>query len=77
MIEAARTNANATFDFVTELLSAKSFSEAVELSTTHARKQFETVSEQTKELAALAQKVATETTEPMKEGMNKAFKLVA
>jgi phasin len=77
VIEAARTNANATFDFVTELLSAKSFSEAVELSTTHARKQFETVSEQTKELAALAQKVATETTEPMKEGVNKAFKLVA
>ena len=55
----------------------KSISEVVELSTTHARKQFETVSGQTKELAALAQKVATETAEPIKESVTKTFKKVA
>jgi len=76
VIEAARANTNAAFDYARELLDVKSFSEVVELSTAHARKQFESVSEQTKELAALAQKVATETTEPFKAGATKAFRKV-
>ena len=59
-IEAARENTNATFDFCSELITVKSFSDLVELSTAHARKQFEAVTAQTKELAALAQKVATD-----------------
>jgi phasin len=77
VIEAARTNTNAAFDYARELLDVKSLSEIIELSTAHARKQFETVSEQTKELAALAQKVATETAEPLKSGVTKAFRKVA
>ncbi len=77
MIEAARANTNATFDFATQLMAVKSLSEAVELSTAHARKQFETLSAQTKELTALAQKVATETVEPIKESVTSAFKKVA
>jgi phasin len=76
VIETARSNANAAFDFASELLGVKSVSEVVELSTAHARKQFETLSTQTKELTSLAQKIATETAEPIKEGMNKAFKIV-
>jgi hypothetical protein len=54
----------------------KSFSEVVELSTAHARKQFETVTAQTKDLTALAQKVATETAEPLKGSVTKAFQKV-
>src|SRR6266700_5362647 len=77
IIEAARANTNAAFDYARELLDVKSVSEVVELSTAHARKQFEAVSEQSKELAALAQKVATETTEPLKSGVTKAFRKVA
>jgi phasin len=77
VIEAARVNTNAAFDYATELLAVKSLSEVVEISTAHARKQFETLTEQSKELAALAQKVATECTEPVKEGMTKAFQKVA
>jgi phasin len=77
VIEAARVNTNAAFDFATELMNVKSFSDFVELSTAHARKQFETVTAQSKELAALAQKVATETAEPVKESVSKAFKKVA
>ena len=77
VIEAASANTNAAFDYARELLDVKSFSEVIELSTAHARKQFEAVSEQTKELAALAQKVATETTEPLKTGVTKAFRKVA
>jgi phasin len=77
MIEAARVNTNAAFDYAGELLAAKTLSEFVELSSAHARKQFETMTAQTKELGALAQKVATETAEPIKSGMNKAFSKVA
>jgi phasin len=77
VLEASRTNTNAMFDLASELLTVKSFSEAVELSTAHMRKQFDTLSAQTKDLAALAQKVATETTEPLKESVSSAFKKVA
>jgi phasin len=72
-IEAARENTNATFDFYTDLMTVKSFSEVVELSTARARKQFEALTAQTKDLAALAQKVATDTAEPI----TKAFSKVA
>jgi phasin len=72
VLELTRQNANAAFDFAAELFGAKTFSEVVELSTAHARKQFEALSAQSKELTALAQKVATETAEPIKEGMSKA-----
>ena len=52
-------------------------SEVIELSTAHARKQFEALSAQSRELATLAQKVATEAAEPIKEGMTRAAKKVA
>lgn len=77
LIEAFRTNANANFDFARNLLGVKSFSEAIELSTSHARKQFETVTAQTKDLTALAQKVTSESAEPIKSGLNKAFRVAA
>ena len=77
VIDTARINTNAAFDFYGELLTAKTFSEVIELSSTHARKQFETFTEQGKELGALAQKVATETAEPIKTGMNKEFSKVS
>jgi phasin len=77
MIELARVNTNAAFDFAGELITAKTFSEVIELSSTHARKQFEAMTKQGKELGALAQKVATDTAEPIKNGVNKAFSKVA
>lgn len=76
LIEAARTNTNATFDFAGELMNVKSFAEMVELSTAHMRKQFEAVSAQTKDLALHVQKVVTETAEPMRDGMSKAFRKI-
>jgi phasin len=77
VIELARTNTNSAFDFAGQVMAAKTLSEVVELTSAHARKQFETLSEQSKELGSLAQKVATETAEPMKSGMNKAFTKIA
>jgi phasin len=66
VIEFARANSNAAFDYARELLGVKSPSEFLEVSTEHARKQFEVLSEQTKELTALSQKVMLETAEPLK-----------
>src|SRR5690349_12260747 len=77
VIEVTRENTNANFDFAIELLGAKTFPDFIELSSAHARKQFEAMSEQTKELASLIQKVATEAAEPIKEGMSKAAKKAA
>ena len=77
LIEAARANTNAAFDFYSQLCTVKSYSEWVELTTAHSRKHFETLTAQTKELAALAQKVMVETGEPVKESVSKAFKKVS
>ena len=77
LIDTARINTNAAFDFFAQFIAVKSLSEAVELSTTHARKQFEVATEQTKELTAIAQKVATDSSEPIKAGVTKAFSKVA
>jgi phasin len=77
LIDTARLNTNAAFDFFSQFIAVKSVSEALELSTTHARKQFETAQEQAKELATIAQKVSTEAMEPMKSGVTKAFSKVA
>ena len=41
VIEAARANTNAAFDFAGEVMAAKTLSEVVELTNAHARKQFE------------------------------------
>jgi phasin len=73
LIEAARANANAAFDFASEIAGAKSLSEAIELSSANTRKQFDALSVQTKELAALAQKVATDSVEPMKSSFTAVF----
>ena len=77
LIDVARANTNATFDFYSQVMTAKSLSEIIELSTAHARKQFETVTAQSKDLTALAQKVATDSIEPIKSGMTTAFKKAA
>jgi phasin len=76
LIDSARTNTNATFDYFAELVTAKSPSEVVELSTTHARKHFEAFTTQMHELTELAQKVMTGTTEPLRDGVTRMVKKV-
>jgi phasin len=73
LIETARTNSNAAFDLFGELLTAKSYAEMVELSTAYMRKQFDTMTAQAKELSEEAQKVATDTAEPIKESFTSVF----
>jgi phasin len=73
LIEIARTNTRAAFDYVDELLGVKSPSEFIELSTAQMHKQFEIASAQNKELCTLAQELATEAADTLKTGMSKAF----
>ncbi|MGO8923740.1 MAG: phasin [Xanthobacteraceae bacterium] len=73
LIEIARTNTRAAFDYAHELLGVKSPSEFIERSTAQMRKQFDIASAQNRELCALAQEVATETAESIKSRVSKAF----
>ena len=59
------------------MMTVKSLSEMVELSTAHTPQAVRGVHRADKELAAIAQKVATETVEPVKESLGKAFKKIA
>ena len=73
VIEFAQTNTKAALDFFQKLSGVKSPSDFVELSTDHSREQFKVLTEQTKELAALAQKVTLASTEHLKTGVAKVF----
>jgi phasin len=71
LMDMMKASTSANLDFAQELVGVKSPSEAMELWTAHARKQFETFTAQTKELAELAKKVATDTAEPIKASASK------
>jgi phasin len=77
LMEIVKANTTSSLDFAQEIISVKTPSEAMELWTSHAKKQFETFSAYSKELAELSQKVATETVEPIKANASKLFKPAA
>jgi len=77
VVEMGRANTNAAFDFAAELLGARTLAQMVEISTSHTRKQIEQMTEQAKELTSLAQKVATTTAEPLKDGLSSLVKKAA
>jgi hypothetical protein len=76
-IEMALANTDATLDFVRQLAEVKSPSEFLELSTAHAREQFDTFTKQAQHLAALAQKVTTDAVRPLQAGAKSALNKVA
>jgi phasin len=73
VIEISGVNTNSAFDFLTNLLDTKSLSEIIQLSATQSRKNFEATSEQNRALWELAQKVATETAEPIKKSFTRVL----
>ncbi|WP_029581837.1 phasin [Bradyrhizobium sp. URHD0069] len=77
LMEMMKANTTANLDFAQQLFGIKSPSEAVELWTSHTRKQYETFTAQAKELTELTQKIATETAEPIKANASKLFKPAA
>src|ERR1700741_4864354 len=72
LLEFTQANTTVAFDFAQKLMGVKSPSEFIELSTEHARKQFQAPTEQAKELVALGQKVTLATTEPLKTNVANA-----
>lgn len=77
LVEMARTNSNAVFEFACGLAGTKSLPEMVALSTEQARKQFDLVTAQNKELWAITERMASESAEPIKQSVAKAFNRVA
>ena len=76
-LEALRANIEANFDFVKSAIAVKSVADYVTLHGEFARKRLEAATDQTKQLGALAQKLATETAEPIKEQVAKTFKIAS
>ncbi len=77
LIEFFKANTSSSLDFAQELFGVKTPAAAIELWTTHARQQFETLAAQAKELTELSQKVASETVEPIKASASKLYKPAA
>ena len=77
VIEISHINTTSTLEFFSQLADARSFADVVNLSTSHSRKMFEATSAQNREIWDLAQKVATETAEPIKQGFNRVLRSAA
>jgi phasin len=73
VIDMARANVEAVFEIARQLSAAKTPPDMIELWTSHTRKQFERLSEQTKEFTVLGQKMVGESTEPIRRSVNQAF----
>jgi phasin len=77
VMEFIKANTSSSLDFAQELFGVKSPAEALELWTSHTKKQLETYTAQAKELAELGQKIATESAEPIKATAAKYYKPAA
>jgi hypothetical protein len=73
-LEMAQANINSAFECAQELLGVTSPSEFIEVTTKHARQQVQAMTEQTRELSALAQKAATNGIGPLTIGLAGAFR---
>jgi hypothetical protein len=74
LMEMAQLNTVTALDFVREMSTAMGPAEAASLWSSHTQRQFETLTEQSKELTALAQRIATSSAEPMTRGFGNALK---
>ncbi|MFO1147608.1 MAG: TIGR01841 family phasin [Alsobacter sp.] len=74
LIDAIQANTDATLGFLKAMSGVRSLSEAVELQARHARTQFESVTEQAKTLAGIANRTVTETTQPVRQAFDQALK---
>ncbi|MBY0383378.1 MAG: phasin family protein [Xanthobacteraceae bacterium] len=77
LVDIAKANTASTFDFAYALMGAKTLPEAFEMFNSHAHRQLETLSAQSKELAEIGQKLASDAVQPLKAGASKVFHNVA
>jgi phasin len=73
--ETLRANADANFNFLKAIFAVKSLPELITLQTEFTRKQVETITGQTKDLGALAQKAMADAVAPIKDQYARSFKL--
>ena len=74
MLEMAKTNTNALFDFALEVARIKEPTQLAELWTQHARQLCETMGKQSQELTSMGQKVVNASAEPLSRSVEKALK---
>ncbi|MFD1695375.1 phasin [Roseibium aestuarii] len=73
-VDLAKSNTDAAFTFMKDVIAAKTMAEVVELQSSFARQQFDTLTAQAKDMQDFATKLSTELTSPVKSAMEKAFK---
>ncbi|OKL42354.1 phasin family protein [Pseudovibrio exalbescens] len=73
-IDAAQENTNAMFAHMKDMFGAKTLSEAIELQSTFARKQYEAMTSQAKDIQETAAKLTNSMSEPAKAAFEKAMK---
>jgi phasin len=71
VLEFSHANINAAFEHISKLATVKSPTEFFALSNEHMRQQFETLTRQSQELAAIAQKITAATTDSIKSAVKK------
>jgi hypothetical protein len=74
LLEMAHANTLAALDLVREISSAKEPSAAASLWSAHLRQHFETLTEQSRELTARAQRIAVSSAEPLMRGFGNGLK---
>lgn len=73
LIEMAHDNIEAVFELAHEIASAEAPADLTEIWAAHARRQFELMTNQSKELTELGQKLAGRATEPLSQSINQTF----
>jgi phasin len=73
-LDVAKAHSDASFAFAKDLFGAKTFAEVIELQSGFARKQFDALGAQAKELQELTQKFMADTAKPVTAQVEKTFK---
>ena len=73
-LDVAKVNSDAAFDFAKDVFGAKTFAEVIELQSAFARKQFDVLGGQVKELQELSQKFVNDAAKPVTAQVEKTFK---
>lgn len=74
LIDMAHANADAVFDLAHEIASAQAPSDWAAIWSAYAKRQFETMTKQAKDLAEVGQRLASRSTEPLSHSDNEAFR---
>jgi len=73
LLEFVQANTEANIEFIQKLSGVRSPSEFVEISAEHTKRQFQTMTEQTTQLASIAQQATVATAGPLKSGLKNIY----